>query len=235
MKGKVFCIGVGPGDPEMLTLKAVRIIRECGMIALPNKDPNKSTAYNIAIQAVPEISQKQLIGLDMPMIKDRTVLEKAHRKSADMMEKYLDAGENVAFLTLGDPTIFCTFGYINRLLQSDGYQTELVSGVPSFCAAAAKLNISLAEWNEQLHILPALHVNSDDLSDDGNYILMKPASRIDEVRQMLIDSGMSVCAVENCGMKDEHIYHSAEELPNDAGYFTLIIAKNKPSFFDSTK
>ena len=64
---------------------------------------------------------------------------------------------------------------------------------------------------------------------------MKPASRIDEVRQMLIDSGMTVCAVENCGMKDEHIYHSAEELPNDAGYFTLIIAKKKTSFFGSTK
>ena len=110
-------------------------------------------------------------------------------------------------------------------LEADGYHTELVSGITSFCAAAARLNISLSEWNEQLHIIPAVHRLDNELAESGNYILMKSGKKMNQVKEILARSGKDVLMVENCGMPDEHIYHSVEEIPDDAGYYSLIIAK----------
>lgn len=214
---------MGPGDPELITLKAVRVISECGIIALPRKNPRSSVAYQIAVQAVPEIREKTLIGLDFPMVSDISVVEKAHRSSARIIAELLDAGENVACLTSGDPSIYCTFGYIQRLLEADGYDVEMISGVPSFCAAAAAAGVPLCEREEPVYI------NSDinEYNGFGNYILMKSAGKISELRQKLMESGKNVYAVENCGMKNQSIYFGAENLPDDAEYFTLIIAKQK--------
>lgn len=214
---------MGPGDPELITLKAVRVISECGIIALPRKNSRSSVAYQIAVQAVPEIREKTLIGLDFPMVSDISVVEKAHRSSARIIAELLDAGENVACLTLGDPSIYCTFGYIQRLLEADGYDVEMISGVPSFCAAAAAAGVPLCEREEPVYI------NSDinEYNGFGNYILMKSAGKISELRQKLMESGKNVYAVENCGMKNQSIYFGAENLPDDAEYFTLIIAKQK--------
>ena len=113
----------------------------------------------------------------------------------------------------------------NKQEAADGYEVELVSGITSFCAAAARLGVPLMEWDEPLHIVPAVHKTKDDLSLDGNYVLMKSASHMKEVKELLIKSGRKVDAVENCGMDTEKIYRSAEEIPDDAGYFSLIIAK----------
>ncbi len=225
MKGKAYGVGVGPGDPELMTLKAVRLIKENECIAVPGTVAKDTTAYKIAAAAVPELADKTLIPIYMPMIKDRKLIEAEHQKGAKLMESYLDKGQNVVFLTLGDPTVYCTFSYLQHILEADGYEVELVSGITSFCAAAARLGVSLVEWDEPLHIMPAVHKTEDDLSLDGNYVLMKSASHMKEVKELLIKSGRKVDAVENCGMDTEKIYRSAEEIPDDAGYFSLIIAK----------
>ena len=101
---------------------------------------------------------------------------------------------------------------------------ELVSGVPSFCAAAARLGISLAEKEEELHIIPAVSGLDEKLEYPGRHVLMKSAGRIPEVKELLQESGRQVMAVENCGMAGEAVYCSADEIPEDAGYFTIIIA-----------
>ena len=141
------------------------------------------------------------------------------------MESYLDQGKNVVYITLGDSTIYCTFSYIQHYLEADGYAVELVPGVPSFCAAAARLNTPLAEWDESLHILPAVHRTGDALDQSGTWVLMKSASHMAEVKELLRRSGRDVCAVENGTMEGEKLYHGVEEIPDDAGYFTLIVAK----------
>ena len=225
MKGKAYGVGVGPGDPELMTLKAVRLIKENECIAVPGTVAKDTVAYKIAAAAVPELAEKTLIPIYMPMIKDKDLIAEEHRKGAELMESYLDKGQNVVFLTLGDPTVYCTFSYLQHILEADGYEVELVSGITSFCAAAARLGVSLMEWDEPLHIVPAVHKTNDDLSLDGNYVLMKSASHMKEVKELLIKSGRKVDAVENCGMDTEKIYRSAEEIPDDAGYFSLIIAK----------
>ena len=225
MKGIAYGVGVGPGDPEYMTLKAVRLIRENQVIAVPGKVAKESTAYKIAVQAVPELAEKELVPVNMPMIKDRELIDAEHRKGAEKLRTYLDQGKNVVFLTLGDPTVYCTFSYIQHYLETDGYRVELVSGIPSFCAAAARLGLPLGEWDEPIHIVPAVHKTDYKLEQDGNYVLMKSASHMKEVKALLKASGRQVSAVVNCGMADEAIYRSADEIPDDAGYFSLIIAK----------
>ena len=224
-RGIAYGVGIGPGDPELMTLKACRLIRENEVMALPGKVPQETVAYRIAVAAVPELAEKELVPVYMPMVKDRKILEESHRKAADTIERYLDEGRNVIYLTLGDSSIYCTFSYIQHILEADGYKTELVSGIPSFCAAAAALGTSLTEWNESLHIMPALHNTEGRLEWPGNYVLMKSASHMKDVKEMLARSGMDVQGVENCTMEDEKIYRSLGEIPDDAGYFSLLIAK----------
>ena len=227
MKGIAYGVGVGPGDPEYMTLKACRLIRENEIIAVPGKVPQESVAYKIALGAVPELAEKTLVPVYMPMLKDRAKIDAEHQKAAKLFESYLDQGKNVVFLTLGDSTIYCTFSYIQHYLEADGYRIELVSGITSFCAAAAALGVPLVEWDEQLHVLPAVHRLEAELEQPGNYVLMKSASKMGAVKDILRRSGRAVSMVENCCMPGEKRYHSVDEIPDDAGYFSLIIAKEK--------
>ncbi len=225
MKGIAYGVGVGPGDPELMTRKAVRLIRENEVIAVPGRSARESAAYRIAAASVPELADKELLSVPMPMVKDRERLEAAHREGADLLESYLEQGRNVVFLTLGDPTVYSTFSYLQHILEADGYPVELVPGIPSFCAAAASLNLPLAEWDEPIHILPAVHRTGEELDQRGTYVLMKSGGSMPEVKEMLRHSGRVVSAVENCGMETEKIYRGVEEIPDEAGYFSLIVAK----------
>ena len=229
MNGIIYGVGVGPGDPELMTLKAVRLIRENDIIALPGKEPRETAAYKIALGAVPELAEKTLLAIDMPMTKDKEVQRRAHEEGALLMESYAAEGKNVVYLTLGDSTVYCTFAYLQEIIEQDGYKVELVSGIPSFCAAAARLGIHLSLWNEPLHIIPALHKLDEGYEMEGNYVLMKSGSKMHEVKEQLRINGREAQMVENCGMENERIYRSLEEIPDDAGYFSLIISKEGQS------
>lgn len=224
-KGIVYGVGVGPGDPELMTLKAIRIIRENEVIAVAGASAEQTLAYRIAVQAVPELETKELLPLHLPMGKDAAANRVEHRRGVHKIEALLEQGKNVVYLTLGDPAVYSSFSYLQHILQADGYTVQLVSGITSFCAAAACLNLSLAEWDEPLHILPALHMDGEETMEHGNYVLMKAASRMKDVKVVLRKNRKSVCAVENCGMPAQKVYRALEEIPDDAGYFSLIIAK----------
>lgn len=225
MSGILYGTGVGPGDPELMTLKAARLIRENEVIACPGPKAEETVAYQIAVQAVPQLAQKKLLSVEMPMTHDRAEMDRNHSKAADAIEAYLKEGMNVIFLTLGDPTIYSTYLYVQKKIAARGYHTELVSGITSFCAAAARTGVSLAEWNQQLHIVPAVHRLDSPLDLPGNYVLMKSGKKMGQVKELLAESGRDVVMVENCGMENEHIYHSVNEIPDSSGYYSLIIAK----------
>lgn len=227
MKGIAYGVGVGPGDPEYMTCKAIRLIKENEIIALPGKDPEETVAYRIAVQAVPELADKTLLPVYMPMTMDLDIQRENHEQSARAIEEYLEKGKNVVYLTLGDPTIYCTFSYLQKILEDDGYETVLISGIPSFCAAAARLNIPIVEWNEPMHVIPALHKLGTSPDQLGSYVLMKSGSRMKDVKELLAASGKDVNMVQDCGMETERVYRSVGEIPDDAGYFALIIAKDK--------
>ena len=225
MSGTLYGLGVGPGDPELLTLKALRLIRENRVIAVPGNDTKSSVAYQIVKGAYPELDEKELIPVAMPMTKDKEVLEDNHNKAADAVESYLKQGENVVFLTLGDPTVYSTYLYVHKRILERGYQAEIVSGITSFCAAAARTNQPLVEWNQTLHIVPAVHRLGDTPDAEGNYVFMKSGKKMKQVKEILRETGKQVSMVENCGMETEHVYRSEDEIPDDAGYYSLIIAK----------
>lgn len=225
MAGILYGVGVGPGDPELMTLKAVRLIRENEVIAVPGPVAEETVAYQIAVQAVPELADKTLVSVLMPMTHDKEEMNRNHDKAADTIEAYLKQGKNVVFLTLGDPTIYSTYLYVQKRIQARGYETTLVSGITSFCAAAARANVSLAEWNEPLHVIPAVHRLENGLEFPGNYVLMKSGKKMGQVKELLMKSGRDVVMVENCGMESERVFRGAEQIPEDAGYYSLIIAK----------
>ena len=139
-KGKLYGVGVGPGDPELLTKKAERVLREADVVAVPDKGAGEKTALNIVADIV---GGKELLYCPTPMVRDRAVLDGCYEKIADDICALLDAGKVVAFITLGDPTVYSTYIYVHKKVLARGYAAELVPGVPSFCAVAARLNTSL--------------------------------------------------------------------------------------------
>ena len=227
MTGILFGTGIGPGDPELMTLKAVRLIRENDTIAVPGEKPEESIAYQIAVQAVPELAEKELVAIPMPMTKNAKELKENHRRGAEKIEELLDAGKNVVFLTLGDPTVYSTYLYVHRRVLEDGYDARIVSGVTSFCAAAASLSEGLVENSEELHVIPASYQIEDALEISGTKVLMKAGKKMPAVKQFLKEKNCRAVMVENCGMDTEQKYFSAEEIPDQASYYSLIIVKEK--------
>mgnify|MGYP001001374248 FL=1 len=226
MKGKLYGVGVGPGDPELMTLKALKVIRNSDVIALPGENPRDTTAWQIAVKVCPEIEEKELLAVHMPMTKDKEKLEMSHRRGADAICALLKDEKQVAFLTLGDPTVYSTYLYIHKIIQAEGYPVEIISGITSFTAVAAKLNIGLVEGSEPLHV-PASYQIEDSLKLPGTKVLMKAGKKMADVKQQLKEHGSDVAMIENCGMSTEKIYYGVDEIPEDAGYYSLLIVKGK--------
>lgn len=228
MQGKLYGVGVGPGDPELLTLKALRLIKENEVIAVPGKDIRASVAYQIVKGAYEDLDKKTLIPVAMPMTKDPQVLKANHDKAADQVEDYLREGKNVLFLTLGDTTVYSTYLYVHKRILERGYEAEIVSGITSFCAVAARLNMGLVEADQPLHVIPATYKAQEMdeiLKLPGTKVLMKTGKKMKQVKESIEKSGQKAVMIENCGMPSEKIYRSAEEIPEDSGYYSLIIVK----------
>lgn len=225
MLGKLYGVGVGPGDPELMTVKAINTIKNSAVIAFPGKTITDAVAYNIAVQMVPELSNKKLLMVEMPMLSDKVQILEAHNEAANRIEGCLQAGEDVAFLVLGDVTIYSTFMYIEKIVSEHGYDTEIVSGVTSFCAAAATCGISLCQWDENLVIVPSRYQIPERFEDGKNYVLMKAGKCLATIRNRVKESGKDAVCVENCGMADEKIYVGVDQIPDSAGYYSIVIVR----------
>ena len=218
MSGKLYAVGVGPGDPELITLKALKIIKSVECIACPESHGEPGLAFAIAKEAAPEIASKEVLLLEFPMRKDD--LSDAHKKAAEQVMAHLTAGKNVAFLTLGDPGVYSTFYYIADLVQEQGFEVEVVSGISSFSAAAARLKLPLSLGAESVMITAGKFCEFE-----GTLVILKAGSRLKEIKAQVAATGKSIYLVENCGMADEKIYDSHDSMPDEAGYFSLVIVK----------
>ena len=219
MKGIFYGVGTGPGDPELMTLKAVRLIKENNIVAVPCKEPSASAAYRTAVQAVPELSDKALLPIVMPMTNDEEILPHAHKKAAEDIEQYLSSGDNVVYITLGDPNLYSSYSYLRDIICHDGYIAETVSGITSLSACASKLGISLAQRNEPLHV----YTSFEDITDPrGNIAVMKSGKTGNNIPKIL--ENKKIYAAENCGMENERLY--TDTVPEHMGYFTTFILKD---------
>ena len=227
MKGKLFGIGVGPGDSELITLKALRMIKECDVIAMPGKNPQESVAYKIAEGAYAEIVKKETLPIVTPMTKDKTVLEQNYMEVVKRIEKILEDGKDVGLLTLGVPTVYSPYIYIHQKVVADGYAAEIINGITSFCAVAARLGDSLVEREELLHVIPSNYQFENTLNLPGTKVYMKAGSKLGELKEKLLENQCDAVMIEKCGMEDEKIYYSAEEMPQKGSYYSLVIVKDK--------
>ncbi len=220
-KGKLYGVSVGPGDPELMTLKAARILREADVIALPSGSKERCEAYKIAVQAVPEIDNKEFLMVPMPMTKDRNKLKEAHENGIKAVKELLDRGLTVAFLTIGDVGVYSSCQYIYQPIKKSGEDTELICGVPSFCAAAARLDRPLVTGADRLHIIPATYDAEGLEKLDGVKVLMKPSKNLSGFKVR----GHRVCGIENCGKENEKIFDDAPAEGEDFGYYSLFIGE----------
>lgn len=246
MTGTLYGIGTGPGDPELMTLKAVRMVKECDVIALPvsNRDVisepvlceagtcdkdilNGCTAYQIVLPNVPEMEKKPILVTPMPMCKDKTLLKALHDAGAEAIAELLEQGKNVCFLTLGDPTVYSTYLYLHKRIVKRGLSAKIINGVPSFCASAARLGIGLTENKEQLHVLPSSYEIEQGVELPGTKVLMKTGKKMAQVKERIKKDGQTFYMVENCGMENEKVYTSVEEVPDHPSYYSLIVLKEE--------
>lgn len=231
MNGTLYGIGVGPGDPELITMKAVRTIEHCEIVAVPKTGDGEGAALQIARGAVPNhLENKQIIELYMPMTRDKSLLNKNYDESAKVIAQLLKEGNNVAFLTLGDSTIYSTYAYIHKRIIAMGLAAQFVAGVSSFCAVAARLNVPLTEGAQPLHVLPASYKGAESgLDMRGTKILMKTGKAFDEVKQQLKARGQMKHAqmVQKCGMEGERVFCNLDDADDGASYFSVIVVKDE--------
>lgn len=224
-RGIFTSVGVGPGDPGLITVAAVEAIRTSAVIAVPVSGAADNAVLKIAAAY---LEGKEIMYCDMPMTRDREKLEKSHEKAAADICERLEAGDDVAFLTLGDPSIYSTTMYVHDRIRDAGYETKMIAGVPSFCAAAARIGIPLCEGGEKLTIVPASYSGAEEaMKGDGNKVLMKSGKSICAVRDAIDKDRFDCYAVERCGMEGERVHMTLDTVDDSAGYFSLLIMKEK--------
>ena len=229
-RGKLYGVGVGPGDPELMTVKAIRTIERSDVIVVPGKQAEDSVAYQIAAGICENLADKRLVAVEMPMVKDEAKLKTGHRAAAEKIEALLDEGMTVSFLNLGDVTVYATYMYVHQMVKADGYDTQIINGITSFTAAAARLNVDLVEKNQPLHVIPASYrrdTAEELLRLPGTKVLMKSGKEIAHIRDVVLASGQEAGMVERCGMPGEKIYLEPAKIPDDASYYSVIIVKER--------
>lgn len=255
MMGKLFIIGVGPGDPELLTLKAVRILNEVPVIFVPKgREEGTSLALSIAQKAV-RLAGKEIIELHFPMKKTvrssetsassveslgvrgerregKDELNSKWNEAVDTVLSRLNTGVDAAFITLGDPMIYSTFFYLyDRLLEKKpDLAIEIIPGVSSITAAAATSKISLGLADEKIAILPATYVQDLEtiFQQFDTVVLMKVHRVFDRVKAILQDAGLARNAVyvARAGMAGEEMILPLPQVKDEKlDYFSLVIVK----------
>lgn len=232
--GILYGIGVGPGDPELIPVKAVRILGQVDTIYTAASTKNRySLAVGIAKTFIPDTTSVEM--LHFPMTKDRDEKERAWRKNAEQIMADVKNGSRVAFLTLGDPLTYSTYGYLLRYIRSRAphLPVETVPGITSYQAAAACLNVPLVEGEESLLVVSGAQ-GGDRLrhlsEKPETVVFLKVYRNVEDITSALEESDVYEhrVGISRCGQSDQRIIEDVEVLKkNRPDYWTLIIAKRK--------
>lgn len=233
--GKFYGIGVGPGDPELLTLKARRILEELDVILIPKSRQEKRS---LALSIVRGVIDKEweYVDLILPMTTDRNELKKHWQEAATQVIEVLQKGKDTGFITLGDPTIYSTFTYllehVKKLLPE--LLVEIVPGISAVNSISARIQQPLAESEESLVIVTALGGKEDlaRLIDQfDNIVLLKAGNQTAKVVQVLKEKSINgkVYFASRCGFSDEYYTDDFESLRDKKFDYlsTMIIKKNR--------
>lgn len=228
MSAKLIGVGVGPGDPELLTLKAVRLIGAADVIAYPAPaDGTDSMARAIAAPHIP-VGKIEIV-IETPMIPGRFPADDVYDRYAIEIAGHLDAGRSVVVLCEGDPFLYGSFMYLFGRLSGQ-YQSDVVPGVSSICACAAVAGQPLVSRNQVLSIVPA-PLHEDDLeariAAADAVAIMKVGRHLAKVRRVLEKLGRMQGAiyVERATLADQRVMPLSELEGDKAPYFSMILAR----------
>lgn len=237
LKGKLYGVGTGPGEPSLITIKALNAIKESDIVLIPAKSADKCYAYKIVSEILPEIAEKELVAMPFPMTKDEDKLEAFYREMYEKIKHYLENAKNIVFLTIGDPGIYSTYMYLDRKVKEAGGNTEIISGVPSFCAAAARLGIPLGEREEQIHVIPGSYSIEETKQLGGTRIYMKSGKKLEELKEMFVREmkvrALEIYCVSNCGLESEEVGKGIDSIKPELGYLTIVIVKTSSTHIEN--
>jgi precorrin-2/cobalt-factor-2 C20-methyltransferase len=235
---KLFCVGCGPGDPELLTVRAVNLIKNAEVIFAPTAREGKPS---IALSVVEQYINRptKTVSLVFPMVKDRESLRDYWKRNADEIAGAVRSGKKVIYLTVGDPALYSTWIYIHRELKKSygDIEVEIVPGVASMFAIAARAKISLAEGDETVAVVPACY-NMERVKKTANacdtVIFLKDGRYFDSVIEMLAQAGFpdnaNIAIAQDVSEEGEILeMKRLSELRGKKGptekYFSIMVAK----------
>jgi len=230
---KIYAVGVGPGDPELVTRKAERIIRQADVICTPT---GAADAASYALSIVEEFldrSRQEIITQVFPMMKKGAELEAAWEEAADQVLERIDAGRSVVFITIGDPCLYSTFLYLFRIIRErrPDVPVEIIPGISSINAAAAAALIPLGIASERIAILPATYEDAElrrTLQEFDTIVLMKVSRVFDRVYALLQELGLAKGSVfvRRVGSdREEVIFDLASLVGKELDYLSMLIVR----------
>lgn len=228
-KGKLIGIGVGPGDTELLTIKASKVLKEVPIICAPRSAPQKpSIALNI-VQNILDERETEYKTLEpvFPMTEDQKSLEQHWQEAADIVASHLDEGLDVAFVTLGDPSIFSTFSYLQKIILNKGHTVKTIPGITSFTACASSAGIPLVEKDEILVIVPKVDERLKYILSSGDAFAIMKTSRHSDILEEYVNNDprdKEVISVQNCSMENEVI---TNDFAKNKKYLSTTLLKFK--------
>ncbi len=235
-----YAVSTGAGNPELITLQAVRVLKSCQVIFYPESEKNTfalDTIKNIGSEI--NLSAKNLLPCKFSMTGDRAKSYAEYEKIAEQCMYFLKSGKNVAMLSIGDVSLYSTAGRTSRLIHEAGFEVKFIAGVNSFSAAACSSSTFLCENDESLTVIPGDSFFNEGkleaaLQNEGSKILMKMGRHLKEIIQMLAENRLieDSILVQKASLPDEKIFYGRKilemtEKDFETAYLSLIIVSRK--------
>ncbi len=229
----IYAVGVGPGDPELLTRKAERILRSADVILAPVSNPSDSSVALDIIREFVDENRQEIIVHQFPMTSDRSRLIPAWQEAAALIATHAEAGRSVAFITIGDPLFYSTFIYLLRILRErwPHLTVEIVPGISSINAAAASAALPLVEGDEKMVVIPAtagIEQIKAALETYETVVLLKVKPLFAEILDLLRSTGREqrTVFVERVGSPRQKVLTDFGEIAaHTPDYLSLMIIK----------
>ncbi len=235
---ELIAVGCGPGDPELLTVKAVKAIQDAEVITCPTAKEGKTSIALAAISSLIDKSNQEIVNLIFPMTKDRDILKETWQKNSEIIAQKALSGKKVIYLTIGDPYLYSTWIYIHRELEQKYPEIKItvIPGIVSMFTFASKVGVSLAEGAEKVSVIPScydLTTVKEIAKNSETMVFLKDGRYFDQVVDLLKESGFSDNSIfaigQDLGTENEIVRKLTLGEVNDGTlttkYFSILVVK----------
>ncbi|MBF6656462.1 precorrin-2 C(20)-methyltransferase [Flavobacterium columnare] len=232
-KGKIYAVSLSPGDPELITLKGLKVLQHADKIYYPGSllANGKKTSFSLPILKYHQLDENKLVGMFLQMSDDRTQAEITYATTFQSMLKDYNEGLTIVFVSEGDSLFYSTFAYLLEHIQKHQLDVEIIAGIPSFILGTAEYQTPLAILNEKIAIIPRIKNNNElekILKDYETVVLIKIRSVLHNLISFLEKSHLTVLYGERLGTTQQYITSNINDIKNrEIPYFSLLIIKKR--------